>query len=41
VQIGITSLGAADCDTHLPDIFTRIDRIYPWIAEQIAATAAG
>ena len=41
VQIGITSLGAADCDTHLPDIFTRIDRIYPWIAEQIAATATG
>jgi secreted trypsin-like serine protease len=27
VQIGITSLGASDCDTHLPDIFTRIDRI--------------
>jgi secreted trypsin-like serine protease len=41
VQIGITSLGAANCDTHLPDIFTRIDRIYPWIAEQIAATATG
>jgi secreted trypsin-like serine protease len=41
VQIGITSLGAADCDTHLPDIFTRIDRIYPWIAEEIAATATG
>lgn len=41
VQIGITSLGAADCDTHLPDIFTRIDRIYPWIAEQVAVTAAG
>ncbi len=41
VQIGITSLGAADCDTHLPDIFTRIDRIYPWIVEQIAATATG
>ena len=41
VQIGITSLGAADCDTHLPDIFTRVDRIYPWIAEQIAATTAG
>jgi len=41
VQIGITSLGAADCDTRLPDIFTRIDRIYPWIAEQIAATATG
>ena len=41
VQIGITSLGAADCDTHLPDIFTRIDQIYPWIAEQMAATATG
>jgi secreted trypsin-like serine protease len=41
VQIGITSLGAADCDTSLPDIFTRIDRIYPWIAEQIVATATG
>jgi secreted trypsin-like serine protease len=39
VQIGITSLGAANCDTHLPDVFTRVDRIYPWIAEQIAATA--
>ncbi len=41
VQIGITSLGAADCDTHLPDIFTRVDRIYPWLAEQIAATTTG
>lgn len=41
VQIGITSLGSADCDTHLPDIFTRVDRISAWIAEQIAATAAG
>jgi secreted trypsin-like serine protease len=41
VQIGVTSLGAADCDTHLPDIFTRVDLIYPWVAEQIAATATG
>jgi trypsin len=41
VQIGITSLGAADCDTRLPDIFTRVDQIYTWIAEQVAATAAG
>lgn len=41
VQIGITSLGAADCDTHLPDIFTRVDRVYAWIAEQVAATATG
>jgi secreted trypsin-like serine protease len=40
VQIGIISLGAANCDTHLPDIFTRIDRISTWIGQQIAATAA-
>jgi trypsin len=37
VQIGVTSLGAADCNTHVPDIFTRVDQIYPWIAEQVAA----
>jgi secreted trypsin-like serine protease len=48
VQIGITSLGAPNCDTHVPDIFTRVDRISSWIGEQIAAavgapapTAAG
>jgi secreted trypsin-like serine protease len=41
VQIGITSLGAADCDTHLPDIFTRVDQIYAWVAEQVAVTATG
>jgi secreted trypsin-like serine protease len=40
VQIGVTSLGAADCDTHVPDIFTRVDRIYPWVTAQIAAAAA-
>lgn len=39
VQIGVTSLGAADCDTHVPDIFTRVDRIYTWIAGEIASTA--
>lgn len=41
VQIGITSLGPPDCDTHLPDVFTRVDSIAPWIAERIAASAAG
>ncbi|HXR31398.1 MAG TPA: serine protease [Solirubrobacterales bacterium] len=39
VQIGITSLGPANCDTRLPDIFTRVDRISPWVAQWIAATA--
>ena len=37
VQIGITSLGAADCNTRLPDIFTRVNRIYGWLSGQIAA----
>lgn len=41
VQIGITSLGASNCDTRLPDLFTRVDRIYGWVSGQIAATAAG
>lgn len=41
VQIGITSLGASNCDTRLPDLFTRVDRIYGWVSGQIAAAAAG
>jgi len=39
VQIGITSLGAPNCDTRVPDIFTRVDRISGWISAQIAAAA--
>lgn len=39
VQIGVTSLGAPDCNTRVPDIFTRVDRISGWIAAQIAAAA--
>jgi secreted trypsin-like serine protease len=39
VQIGITSLGAPDCNTRVPDIFTRVDRIYGWIAAEVAAAA--
>ncbi len=41
VQIGITSLGPADCDTTLPDVFTRADLVSPWVGEWIAAIAAG
>lgn len=41
VQIGITSLGAANCDTRLPDLFTRVDRIYAWVSGQIVAAATG
>ena len=39
VQIGITNLGPADCDTRLPDVFTRVDRVSAWVGEWIAATA--
>jgi secreted trypsin-like serine protease len=41
VQVGITSLGPADCDTTLPDVFTRVDLVSPWVGEWIAAAAAG
>ena len=39
VQIGITSLGPANCETRLPDIFTRVDLVSTWVGEWIAATA--
>jgi secreted trypsin-like serine protease len=39
VQIGITSLGPADCDTTLPDVFTRVDLVAPWVGEWVAALA--
>jgi secreted trypsin-like serine protease len=41
VQVGITSLGPADCDTTLPDVFTRVDLVSPWVDGWIAAAAAG
>jgi secreted trypsin-like serine protease len=41
VQIGITSLGAANCNPRLPDLYTRVDRIFGWVSGQIALTATG
>ncbi len=41
VQIGITSLGPADCDTTLPDVFTRVDLVSTWVSEWITAIATG
>lgn len=41
VQVGITSLGPADCNTKLPDVFTRVDLVAPWVGEWIAAITAG
>jgi secreted trypsin-like serine protease len=39
VQIGITSLGPANCDSHLPDLYTRVDLVAGWVEQWIAATA--
>ncbi len=39
VQIGITSLGPPNCDSRLPDVYTRVDRIAWWAQRWIAATA--
>ncbi len=39
VEIGVTSLGPADCYTGLPDFFTRADAIESWADSWIAAVA--
>jgi secreted trypsin-like serine protease len=41
VEVGITSLGAEDCSTRLPGVFTRVDRMSAWAGEWIAAVEAG
>lgn len=41
IQVGIISLGQAGCSTKLPDVFTRVDRVQPWVAGWIAAVEAG
>ncbi len=41
VEIGITSTGAPNCDTRLPNVFTRVDTVSTWAAEWIAAVEAG
>jgi secreted trypsin-like serine protease len=38
VQIGITSLGPANCDATRPDVYTRVDKIAGWVGKWIAAT---
>jgi secreted trypsin-like serine protease len=39
VEIGITSTGASDCATAVPNVFTRADLISSWTAGWIAAVA--
>ncbi|MDR9371969.1 serine protease, partial [Conexibacter sp. JD483] len=42
VQLGITSWGSLGCNTRVPQAFTRVSAIAPWISSQLAdAPAAG
>jgi secreted trypsin-like serine protease len=38
VEVGITSLGVPECSPDYPDVFTRVDRVSPWVESWIAAT---
>lgn len=39
IEVGITSFGPGDCDTSLPNFFTRADAISSWAAGWVAAVA--
>jgi secreted trypsin-like serine protease len=41
VEIGITSSGSPGCNTKLPGVFTRTDRVSAWASEWIAAVESG
>ncbi len=41
VELGIASSVGPNCDTRLPDVFTRVDTVSTWAAEWIAAVEAG
>jgi len=41
VQIGIVSTGAPECNTKLPNVFTRADLVSTWASEWVAATESG
>jgi secreted trypsin-like serine protease len=41
VEVGITSLGGPGCSASLPNVFTRVDQISPWVASWIAAVEYG
>jgi secreted trypsin-like serine protease len=40
VEIGVASTTLNDCDTALPDFYTRADYIEPWVEQEIAALPA-
>jgi secreted trypsin-like serine protease len=39
VQVGIVGFGPGDCDPTIPDFFTAVSVVSPWITAQIAAAA--
>ena len=41
VEVGIVSTGGPGCNTHLPNVFTRVDQINAWVASWIAAVETG
>jgi secreted trypsin-like serine protease len=39
LEIGLTSVGPADCDTQTPDYYTAIKPIASWVQNEVAAAA--
>jgi secreted trypsin-like serine protease len=39
MEVGVTSVGPANCGTHRPDYYTAVRPIYPWVSSQIKAFA--
>lgn len=39
MEVGVTSVGPANCGTHRADYFTAVRPIYPWVSGQIKAFA--
>jgi secreted trypsin-like serine protease len=37
VELGVISRGDANCATTVPNVYTRVDKISPWIAETLTA----
>jgi secreted trypsin-like serine protease len=39
MEVGVTSVGPANCGTHRGDYFTAVRPMYPWVSSQIKAFA--
>jgi hypothetical protein len=39
IEVGIIDRADPNCDTTVPDIFTRVDLVEPWVAAEITAVA--